>query len=368
MLAKQTQTRMLHRLGLGRRARDRAFDAVQTHNAEPPFSGEPLLRQISQFLTGNALAITPANLVAAHGIMSGLNPGLGRRIARRVECGHPVDQEWLDQQLACDTTEEDPSLGKLAEKLEHSMAEFTRSAKLARQIVRLYGDALVRHIDSLKIASESDDVAWELRAYSRSMLNRSRQAEAELTKREEQAVQLRRKLKRARTDAETDYLTGLPNRRAFEKTLEQELATAHAREENLSIAFCDIDYLTAFNDTYGHAAGDQIICIVAELLNKACDKSCHVARHGGEEFVLLFRNTEPAEAVKKLDTARRKLAASKLVDRQTEQAFAAVTFSGGVANVTAYPTTREALAAADEALFRAKQNGRNHIVLASESV
>jgi diguanylate cyclase len=89
-----------------------------------------------------------------------------------------------------------------------------------------------------------------------------------------------------------------------------------------------------------------------------------VARHGGEEFVMLFRSCSTAEAKAKLDATREEIAGKSLINRKTEQPFGQITFSGGVANVFAYGDPRAALSAADEALYKAKQAGRNQIIIA----
>ena len=133
------------------------------------------------------------------------------------------------------------------------------------------------------------------------------------------------------------------------------------------MAFCDIDHFKIVNDVHGHDAGDRVICVVAETLAKVSGDKCHIARHGGEEFVLLFYGMLPSEALVHLDSARSQLAARKLVNRRTQQPFGQITFSGGIADVFAFDTAREALAAADEALYQAKEGGRNRIQLATEA-
>jgi diguanylate cyclase len=198
------------------------------------------------------------------------------------------------------------------------------------------------------------------------MLERSRKAEAELRHSEQEAASLRRNLDRARRDAEVDFLTGLPNRRAFEVALERQYAEAQAAGDALSVAFCDIDHFKLVNDTHGHEAGDRILCVVAKTLSQISGEKCHIARHGGEEFVMLFRGATPEEAFAMLDNARVELASRKLVNRRTEQPFGQVTFSGGIADVFAHANPRTALAAADEALYRAKEGGRNQIRLAGQ--
>lgn len=325
-----------------------------------------LLDQMADFLLSHRLEITPANLVTAHGIYAGLNPGLRRKIDRLLQDGHKLTQAWLDQATANDGTDSDSSVRQLIDKLEEGIAEFSRSTSSARSATRNYGDALAQHVDRLEAEPDAGSIIAELAQYARAMLERSRKAEAELRQAEQEAASLRRKLDRARRDAEIDYLTGLPNRRSFEAVFGQQIAEARENGEQLCVAFCDIDRFKAVNDTHGHEAGDRIICVVAKTLAQISGDRCHLARHGGEEFVLLFRGVSQEEAFEQLDRARAELASRKLINRRTEKPFGQVTFSGGIADVFAYPDPRLALAAADEALYAAKESGRNRIVLARQ--
>ena len=127
------------------------------------------------------------------------------------------------------------------------------------------------------------------------------------------------------------------------------------------MAFCDIDRFKLVNDTHGHDTGDRVIQSVAEVLARISNENCHVARHGGEEFVLLFRGLTVAQSAAILDQAREGLAQRNFINRATDQPIGQVTFSGGIADVFDFPDTREALRAADKALYRAKNEGRNRI-------
>ncbi|MCB2059483.1 MAG: GGDEF domain-containing protein, partial [Novosphingobium sp.] len=118
------------------------------------------------------------------------------------------------------------------------------------------------------------------------------------------------------------------------------------------------------NDTHGHEAGDRVIKVIADTLAKIANNSCFIARHGGEEFVLLFRNMSIADAKARLDEVREQLAERRLINRKNDVPFGQITFSGGVADVFAFQDPGAALRAADEALYIAKENGRNRIVLA----
>lgn len=327
-----------------------------------------LVEAIGEFLVDHDLEITPHNLAIAHGAVSGLNPRLMRKIARQQESGVSITQDWLDRVTASEAQEEDKAVEQLIGQLEDTIAQFKRSTHTAHTATREYGDALEQHVGKLEAVPDTGDMITELAEYARAMLKRSRRAEAELRQSEEEAASLRHTLDRARRDAEIDFLTGLPNRRAFEAELQRNFAEAKAAGEALCLAFCDIDHFKAVNDTHGHDAGDRVICVVARTLSEVSGEKCHIARHGGEEFVLLFRGSHPQAAYEALDEARATLAARKLVNRRNKLPFGQITFSGGVADVFAYGSPNEALAAADEALYRAKEGGRNRIELAVPQV
>src|SRR3546814_9194245 len=153
-----------------------------------------------------------------------------------------------------------------------------------------------------------------------------------MRKSEDEAKALRRSLERTKRDAELDYLPGLPNRRAFELLLDRHHKEARAALEPLSVAFCDIDEFKKFNDLHGHEAGDRVIKAIADTLARISNDQCHVARHGGEEFVMLFRGLTPPEAAAKLDAAREALADRRLINRKTAHPFGPIPLPGRVAH------------------------------------
>jgi diguanylate cyclase len=198
---------------------------------------------------------------------------------------------------------------------------------------------------------------------ARAMLERTRALEQEMARSEAQTKSLRRSLDQARKRADHDHLTGLPNRRAFETRFAREHVTARTNGEQLCVAFCDIDHFKRINDEHGHEAGDRVLKTVADTLAHISDDRCHVARHGGEEFVVLLRGRSLHQAWELLDDTRQQMANRKMVNRANDTPFGQVTFSAGIADVFAFEDPRAALGAADQALYRAKAEGRNRIIL-----
>lgn len=340
-----------------------------------------MLNQIGEFLLNHDLSVSPGNLTLAHSVFSGSNVNLGRQIMRRQLANEPVTQAWLDKMQGEDREKggdyNNPDgreeLNRLIARLDRSLLQFSSNASEASNTASDYHAALAETATSLEqvagqqpIGSSAIDIV-ALTQLTRTMIERTRDVEDEMRRRENEAVALRKNLEHARRDAAIDHLTGLANRRAFEIVLDREYRAARQANDQLCIAFCDIDRFKLINDAHGHDAGDRVIQAIAKVLQRISGENCHLARHGGEEFVLLFRGISPDQACEKLDEARQEFARRKLINRETDIPIGTVTFSGGVADVFAYANPRAALKAADEALYQAKEQGRNRILISSRT-
>ena len=318
-----------------------------------------LIDDIGLFLITNDLEISEHNLSTAFGICSGSNTALARKVSERRAAGLPITQAWLDE----NTRDGEEAVGRIADKLERSLESFAATSRNARDTAAQYNSEMQEHVDKVGEADEREEIR-NLTALAMAMLERTKHLEAEMQRSEREAESLRSSLAKARRDADHDHLTGLPNRRAFEGLLERHFREAQQNLDALCVAFCDIDHFKKINDTHGHDTGDRVIQAIASSLAKISDDNCHVARHGGEEFVMLFRGAGKAEAKRRLDEVREAFGQRNFINRRTDEPIGHITFSGGVADVFSYPSTRDALKAADIALYVAKEQGRNCIIAA----
>ena len=324
------------------------------------------LDEIGLFLSYHQLEVNAQTLVYASNYLTGNDPEVVRLIDRRVQAREPVTLDWLEDALhEQGASSEAEQLDRLMERLEQGVEEFGQTSRAAREATSAYHSELSVKAGELETVPSTGAVISELASITRAMLKRTVEIERAMQRSEEQTRNLKRRLEETRRVAEEDHLTGLPNRRAFEARYEAEYRAARAAGEALCVAFCDIDHFKRVNDTHGHDAGDRVLKLVAENLARISDERCHVARHGGEEFVVLFRATTVAEAFAKLDRLRAQLADRRLVNRATDLPIGQVTFSAGLADVFAFGNRRLALKGADAALYRAKQDGRNRIHLAN---
>lgn len=322
-------------------------------------------RTLVDFLVDQDLDLSPHNLTIGHAIFSGSNPELAQQVNARLQAKEAISQTWLSNIHASTLPRnESQEIEHMMARLENQVGTFQQKAKQARTITAQYGSVLEQHVDDLESIDKAGELVSNLARLARAMLDRTKRAEQDMHRSEREVKELQQHLVRARRDADLDHLTGLPNRRAFEALLTLQRQEAREQCEALSVAICDIDEFKKINDAHGHDAGDRVIKVVAETLARITDDHCHVARHGGEEFVMLFRGYAPLQAAERLDEAREHMAQRMLVNRKTDMPFGQVTFSGGVADIFGYRSERAALRAADEALYRAKKNGRNRIELA----
>ena len=316
--------------------------------------------EISSFLLDNRLVVTASNLVAAHAAFSGDDNNLARKILERRKSGEKITQEWLDQNRSPDDTKE--GVKKIIGQLENSLDNFVTTTTSASDAAASYNTEIKQQF-TLAASVNADNALAALESLAKEMIDRSSHFAAEMKRSADETRKLRQELDKAKHEADIDHLTGLPNRRAFEAILDKHYREARQECDNLSVAFCDIDHFKRVNDTHGHDTGDRVIFAIGETLARITNDNCHVARQGGEEFVMLFRGKTPAEAFEKLDAVRENFSNRTFVNRSNDEPIGQITFSGGIADVFAHANPRDALKAADEALYRAKSEGRNRVMI-----
>lgn len=224
-----------------------------------------------------------------------------------------------------------------------------RTEQLERELSR-------RHTVELELQNVRDDLERRVRERTQSLESRN----AELMQLRLALETANQRLKRL---VAIDALTGIANRRHFDRALDRELRRARRESLPLSLIFLDLDEFKRFNDTYGHARGDEVLREVARTLDETFRRGGDlVARYGGEEFAVVLPGVDGRRAELYAERLRRRIwrlglgyQASTVADR--------VTISGGVATVPpgVAITADGLLRAADKALYRAKCQGRNRI-------
>ena len=201
---------------------------------------------------------------------------------------------------------------------------------------------------------ERESIARELGDLTHNLKDRNRQL-----------IDARRQL----TDlANIDELTGLGNRRLVNKVLQEEINRARRTGARLSLILLDVDYFKDYNDNYGHPAGDLVLKRLADLMERATSRAGEVVgRYGGEEFILVLPGAGDEAARRTAERLRELVMAEKMPHKHSQVANI-ITISQGVVTFTpdADESPAELIKRADTALYRAKHQGRNAIVLASD--
>jgi len=174
------------------------------------------------------------------------------------------------------------------------------------------------------------------------------------------ALQRIRLMNFAKRTAITDALTGIYNRRFFDEMLKKQLALTKRRNEHLCLLLLDLDHFKSINDTYGHTAGDRVLQEVSKILNNSLRTSDVLARYGGEEFVIIMPEADIAHAREKAESIRKSIETS-CFDTIVHGQMLKLTVSIGIASFPEHGAGETLVNVADDALYKAKKNGRNRV-------
>lgn len=238
------------------------------------------------------------------------------------------------------------------------MEELRSTAQGATDLSQLKGflhdrlDSIVRQIESYR---EKENLrVVEMEKQMRGLTDRVQDMEQE-------AGDLHTKLRMAHTAALHDALTGLPNRGAYDERIKQEFLRWRRFGEPLAMVVWDIDHFKKINDRFGHRAGDRAIAIIGRELATSIRETDFIARYGGEEFVMLLTRTTANAALSVAESIRVKV---KSCGFNAEGDPVPITVSCGISEFKDGDTPESAFERADQALYRAKSEGRDRCIVA----
>ena len=242
-------------------------------------------------------------------------------------------------------------------------------------VMRLIGDALGMSASydatlsgatrELAIAENRDQVKRIVEALVKStdeMRDTNKALEERLALSKSEINNLQQSLEAIRAESLTDPLTGLGNRKYFDRSIDMAVQNALATGEPLSLLMFDIDHFKSFNDSYGHLTGDQVLRLVALSLKQTIKGQDITARYGGEEFAVVLPNTALRQALTVADHIRRAVMSKELKKKSTGEILGRVTISVGVSMLKPGDDTDAMIERADACLYAAKRNGRNRVI------
>lgn len=318
-----------------------------------------LYDEIGRFLFANKLDLTPLNFGCTHDYLSGSDKSIVAAFDK-ASCNGLISNGWIENYVATHQSSvvTPAAIEAMVKSIETELNACLTMIGVSAEQTEMYGNAL----NDCATDVPSDVFTQRLITLTRRMIAQTRLTEAEMRACHARMHDLQTTLRAARRASKTDPLTGLQNRRGFERCVSE--ALAHAKTRSNVIAICDLDHFKAVNDRFGHETGDRVLCYFAQELNKLGTAERKVARLGGEEFGILFVGDTLESAAETIHKVRQTLAGRTLRDQQTDEPIGAITFSGGLAVLSVAGGLSAALREADAAMYAAKRNGRNQLYAA----
>ncbi len=227
-----------------------------------------------------------------------------------------------------------------------------------------YGQKLKAYAQQLDEAKELSDVQYivkDIMSDTHQMAAATRNLQDMLEEATTQAEGLRQQLVKTEREALIDALTGLHNRKAFDRKAEELHAAFQKDGAGFSMVMLDIDFFKSFNDKYGHQTGDEVLRIVGSMLHDGLKGKDFPARYGGEEFVVLLPTTPVKNACIVAEQIRKNISAKNLKVIKTGESLGNITVSLGVSTIHPGDSIDSVVERADKALYLAKDAGRNNV-------
>ncbi|MGY1489194.1 GGDEF domain-containing protein [Methylobacillus pratensis] len=275
------------------------------------------------------------------------------------------DLIFMQGQLRPGLIEAKKTLKKMAEIFVAQLSEITLATDDYQTKLKNYRDE-ISHSDEIQDLNqvlsrllEDTQVISSITQHSR---NEIMEAESKVREAEKQIYELTLQLDHINEIAHEDYLTGTLNRRGMDEALVREFNRADRFGMPLSIAMMDIDHFKQINDNLGHATGDQALAHLASVIKESLRATDVIARYGGEEFIILLPGTVEKDAISVITRAQRELTRNIFLHNDSH---ILITFSAGVAERQEGEPADAIIGRTDQALYRAKNSGRNRVVGAS---
>jgi diguanylate cyclase len=218
----------------------------------------------------------------------------------------------------------------------------------------------------VRATSDPKPIVEKLVAELEKATARASALEANFLETAQELDEIRDSLKVAEQRSNTDALTALANRRSLDEFLRSAQIVAMEKGELLSILMIDIDHFKQFNDSYGHQVGDQVLRLVAKVLQDSVREGDLAARFGGEELIAVLPGADLDVCADVAERIRRRISEARLTRRNTGEEIASVTVSIGVAQFQLAESAEAMIERCDRALYQAKRLGRNRVVTESD--
>lgn len=331
----------------------------------PPEQHAEYLRQCIPLMVKNNIPTDPINYAIWYEYVAGRNAQLTQELDALVCNKITFDADTslrLYKTYICHASVE--SFENINSQLQRLVDQAAQAVSLTSEQAGVAGDLFTAQSQTLtETANQAGlkTILSEIIQETKHLAQTSKALKAKLDETHQEMEHLRNELNQVREIAKTDALTGLLNRRAFDFALNAFVTSPSAQKGCLVLL--DLDHFKRINDTYGHLVGDKVLRFCASLLQKYMAGHHHTARYGGEELAIIMPETSLAEALTIAEQIRSVMETTRLKVNGNIDTVGKVTVSSGIAVWHSGDTVESLIERADAALYRAKNTGRNKIVV-----
>jgi diguanylate cyclase len=298
----------------------------------------------------------------------GMNPRLSANLNSRLRKSPRIDEAAIGELYADFILSRQVGNSKqLRKSLEELARRLTTAATASSGSTEQYARALQNGQAELGAVRDAEDLQGVLgRLLTSTQDARTSVAflQSELQASQQQLSDMRERIEQLESEATKDPLTGLLNRRGFDQAVSRLRSDDSTVLVRSAVLVLDLDLFKRINDTYGHQFGDQVLCVLAKVLNSVIKGRDLAARFGGEEFAVLLPETSQADAVAVAERFREMLGQTKVRRTDRNEVVDQIAVSIGVAVPVDDEPLMRSIERADRALYRAKQDGRNCVRVA----
>ena len=347
---------------------EKASDNNSLLESDEPATAAEYLRLAMAKLNELQLPFTPVYYGLFYIYVAGKNTTLNKKIERHIENKTLTHENavkiFVNFFFVCSE--------ELTEGLRNELLDTI--TEVVSSIIHIAGKSsisnkqLEKHIETLSSTQSTQNVLSVVSSIihvTRQFVEDTKQLESDLLVTSKGLNTLKNELAHARVEATTDSLTGLLNRRGFDEQLKKMLNDRRKSGAGFCVIMADIDHFKNINDNYGHLFGDKILKVFARLLREKTRSTDHVARFGGEEFILILPETSMENAVMVAENIRKAVEKLQVRNTKTGDVIEAMTCSFGIAAHRFDEPSNDLVDRCDTALYKAKQTGRNKTVKSS---
>jgi diguanylate cyclase len=336
-----------------------------TTSDDSPRTVAEIAKNVILETTERSIPLTPENYNVWFEYFLGSNQELKASIDELINSENSFSQEINErlytEYLKGDKKEMLQEVHKETHKIFQNIFQTTLSTSDLTSNYSAKMEEYSNKLDEAKDLTEIQHFIVDIIKDTDNMAESSRQLNQQLEEATSQIENLSKQLEETQREVLLDALTGLNNRKAFDRKIKDLCEEYDQKGAFFSVFMLDIDFFKKFNDQYGHQIGDEVLCIVGSILKKSLKGKDFPARYGGEEFIILLPNTTLDNACVIADQIREEISQKRLKIKKTGQTIGNITVSVGVSEFCKRDTTMSVVERADAALYLAKDSGRNNV-------